>query len=62
MARVQADSLDDKPQDDSRSDKRKEVDQTVAGAFSPETPSPDRTNPACEEGTPPPWTKQGGGS
>jgi branched-chain amino acid transport system substrate-binding protein len=38
-----------------------EVDQTFAGAFSPETPSPDRTNPACEEGTPPPWTVQGGG-
>jgi branched-chain amino acid transport system substrate-binding protein len=39
-----------------------EVDQTFAGAFSPETPSPDRTNPPCEEGTPPPWTQQGGGS
>jgi branched-chain amino acid transport system substrate-binding protein len=38
-----------------------EVDQTFAGAFSPETPSPDRENPACEEGTPPPWTQQGGG-
>ena len=38
-----------------------EVDQTFAGAFSPETPSPDRTNPPCEEGTPPPWTEQGGG-
>ena len=38
-----------------------EVDQTFAGAFSPDTPSPDRENPACEEGTPPPWTDQGGG-
>jgi branched-chain amino acid transport system substrate-binding protein len=38
-----------------------EVDQTFAGFFSPETPSPDRTNPACEEATPPPWTEQGGG-
>jgi branched-chain amino acid transport system substrate-binding protein len=38
-----------------------QVDQTFAGAFSPETPSPDRTNPPCEEGTPPPWTQQGGG-
>jgi branched-chain amino acid transport system substrate-binding protein len=38
-----------------------QVDQTFAGAFSPETPSPDRTNPPCEEGTPPPWTEQGGG-
>jgi branched-chain amino acid transport system substrate-binding protein len=38
-----------------------QVDQTFAGAFSPETPSPDRTNPECKTGTPPPWTKQGGG-
>ena len=38
-----------------------EVDQTFAGFFSPETPSPDRTNPRCEEATPPPWTQQGGG-
>jgi branched-chain amino acid transport system substrate-binding protein len=39
-----------------------EVDQTFAGAFSPDTPSPDRTNPECKTGTPPPWTTQGGGS
>ena len=39
-----------------------EVDQTFAGFFSPETPSPDRTNPECKTATPPPWTKQGGGS
>ena len=38
-----------------------EVDQTFAGAFSPDTPSPDRENPECKEGTPPPWTQQGGG-
>jgi branched-chain amino acid transport system substrate-binding protein len=38
-----------------------QVDQTFAGAFSPETPSPDRTHPPCKKGTPPPWTKQGGG-
>jgi branched-chain amino acid transport system substrate-binding protein len=38
-----------------------EVDQTFAGFFSPDTPSPDRTNPACEEAEPPPWTVQGGG-
>jgi branched-chain amino acid transport system substrate-binding protein len=38
-----------------------DVDQTFAGAFSPETPSPDRQNPKCVEGTPPPWTDQGGG-
>jgi branched-chain amino acid transport system substrate-binding protein len=38
-----------------------QVDQTFAGAFSPETPSPDRTHPPCKAGTPPPWTKQGGG-
>jgi branched-chain amino acid transport system substrate-binding protein len=38
-----------------------EVDQTFAGFFSPDTPSPDRTNPECKKATPPPWTKQGGG-
>jgi branched-chain amino acid transport system substrate-binding protein len=38
-----------------------EVDQTFAGFFSPETPSPDRENPACEKAEPPPWTQQGGG-
>jgi branched-chain amino acid transport system substrate-binding protein len=38
-----------------------EVDQTFAGFFSPETPSPDRDNPECAEATPPPWTVQGGG-
>jgi len=38
-----------------------QVDQTFAGAFSPETPAPDRTHPPCKAGTPPPWTKQGGG-
>jgi branched-chain amino acid transport system substrate-binding protein len=38
-----------------------EVDQTFAGFFSPDTPSPDRDDPKCEEATPPPWTVQGGG-
>ena len=38
-----------------------EVDQTFAGFFSPETPSPDRDDPKCEEAEPPPWTQQGGG-
>ena len=38
-----------------------EVDQTFAGFFSPETPSPDRTNPECKTADPPPWTQQGGG-
>jgi branched-chain amino acid transport system substrate-binding protein len=38
-----------------------EVDQTFAGFFSPETPSPDRTNPECTTADPPPWTQQGGG-
>jgi branched-chain amino acid transport system substrate-binding protein len=38
-----------------------EVDQTFAGFFSPETPSPDRTNPECKTADPPPWTVQGGG-
>jgi branched-chain amino acid transport system substrate-binding protein len=34
-----------------------DVDQTFAGFFSPETPSPDRTNPECRKATPPPWTQ-----
>jgi branched-chain amino acid transport system substrate-binding protein len=38
-----------------------EVDQTFAGFFSSETPSPDRTNPECKTADPPPWTQQGGG-
>lgn len=39
-----------------------EVDQTFAGFFSPETPSPDRDNPDCNnDAEPPPWTEQGGG-
>jgi branched-chain amino acid transport system substrate-binding protein len=38
-----------------------QVDQTFAGFFSPETPSPDRTNPECKTADPPPWTEQGGG-
>jgi branched-chain amino acid transport system substrate-binding protein len=38
-----------------------EVDQTFAGFFSPETPSPDRDDPKCEQAEPPPWTQQGGG-
>ena len=39
-----------------------QVDETFAGAFTPDSPSPDRDNPECKAGTPPPWTKQGGGS
>jgi branched-chain amino acid transport system substrate-binding protein len=38
-----------------------EVDQTFAGFFSPDTPSPDRDDPKCESAEPPPWTQQGGG-
>jgi branched-chain amino acid transport system substrate-binding protein len=33
-----------------------DVDQTFGGFFSPETPAPDRNNPQCKKGTPPPWT------
>jgi branched-chain amino acid transport system substrate-binding protein len=32
-----------------------EVDQTFGGVFSADTPAPDRENPKCEKGTPPPW-------
>ena len=32
-----------------------DVDQTFGGVFGPDTPAPDRENPKCEKGTPPPW-------
>ncbi len=32
------------------------VDQSFGGAFSRETPTPDRQNPACTKGNPPTWT------
>jgi branched-chain amino acid transport system substrate-binding protein len=32
-----------------------DVDQTFGGAFSADSPPPDRNNPSCEEGEPPPW-------
>lgn len=32
-----------------------DVDQTFGGAFSADSPPPDRNNPPCEEGEPPPW-------
>jgi branched-chain amino acid transport system substrate-binding protein len=32
-----------------------DVDETFNGFFTPETPAPDRENPKCEQGTPPPW-------
>ena len=31
------------------------VDQSFGGVFTADTPAPDRQNPTCEEGTPPPW-------
>jgi branched-chain amino acid transport system substrate-binding protein len=31
------------------------VDQTFGGTFSADTPAPDRNNPKCTKGTPPPW-------
>ena len=32
-----------------------DVDQTFGGAFSGDTPNPDRENPKCVAGNPPPW-------
>ena len=32
-----------------------EVDQSFGGVFTADTPAPDRENPKCEKGTPPPW-------
>jgi branched-chain amino acid transport system substrate-binding protein len=32
-----------------------QVDQTFNGFFSASTPAPDRQNPKCQKGTPPPW-------
>jgi branched-chain amino acid transport system substrate-binding protein len=31
------------------------VDQAFGGVFTADTPPPDRENPKCEKGTPPPW-------
>ena len=36
-----------------------QVDQTFAGFFSEETPTPDRESPESAAGTPPPWTSGG---
>lgn len=35
-----------------------DVDQTFNGAFSADTPAPDRENPKCEAGEAPPWVGQ----
>jgi branched-chain amino acid transport system substrate-binding protein len=32
-----------------------DVDQSFGGVFTADTPAPDRENPKCEKGTPPPW-------
>ena len=32
-----------------------QVDQTFNGFFTPDTPAPDRNNPQCRKGEPPPW-------
>jgi branched-chain amino acid transport system substrate-binding protein len=32
-----------------------DVEQTFGGVFGPDSPAPDRNNPKCEEGSPPPW-------
>jgi branched-chain amino acid transport system substrate-binding protein len=32
-----------------------DVEQTFNGVFTPDTPPPDRENPQCEAGSPPPW-------
>jgi branched-chain amino acid transport system substrate-binding protein len=32
-----------------------DVDQAFGGAFTADTPPPDRENPKCEKGSPPPW-------
>jgi branched-chain amino acid transport system substrate-binding protein len=36
-----------------------DVDQSFAGFFDDSSPSPDRENPECTAGTPPPWTSGG---
>jgi len=35
------------------------VDQTYGGAVRMESPTPDRTQPSCQRGTPPPWASGG---
>jgi branched-chain amino acid transport system substrate-binding protein len=36
-----------------------DVDQSFGGAFTADTPAPDRKNPKCVKGSPPPWVGKG---
>jgi branched-chain amino acid transport system substrate-binding protein len=55
LKRIVADKTGDGVPDVQTLSRIPEVDQTFGGAFSAETPAPDRQNPKCEKGTPPPW-------
>jgi len=55
LKRIVADKTGDGVPDVQTLSRIPEVDQTFGGAFSPDTPAPDRQNPKCEKGTAPPW-------
>jgi branched-chain amino acid transport system substrate-binding protein len=55
LKRIVADKTGDGVPDVQTLSRIPDVDQTFGGVFSPETPAPDRENPKCEKGTPPPW-------
>jgi branched-chain amino acid transport system substrate-binding protein len=55
LKRIVADKTGDGVPDVQTLSRIPEVDQTFNGVFSAETPAPDRENPKCEKGTPPPW-------
>jgi branched-chain amino acid transport system substrate-binding protein len=55
VKRIVADKTGDGVPDVQTFERIPQVDQTFGGAFSAETPAPDRQNPKCEKGTPPPW-------
>ena len=55
LKRIVADKTGDGVPDVQTLSRIPEVDQTFGGVFSADTPAPDRQNPKCEQGTPPPW-------
>jgi branched-chain amino acid transport system substrate-binding protein len=55
LKKIVADKTGDNVPDVQTLSRIPEVDQTFGGVFSADTPPPDRQNPKCEQGSPPPW-------
>ena len=55
VKKIVADNTGDGVPDVKTFERIPDVDQTFGGFFSADTPAPDRENPKCEKGTPPPW-------